>query len=168
VTATVRLATSDADFAAVHALQAIMAEWDVAMSRLEGCPAQTVMAAYYGGDAAAIAAAYRSPGAGMLVAANAGRLVGCAAWSPLEADVAELGKVFVLDSERGAGTGCSLVGEALDRMRAGGYRAVRLETASFMHAAIRLYARHGFRHCPFFRPAIPGLAAITVPMERDL
>ncbi|MFO1066934.1 MAG: GNAT family N-acetyltransferase [Geminicoccaceae bacterium] len=141
-----------------------MAEWDVAMSVAEGCPAEAVRAAYYADDTAAL----QAPGAGLLLAETDGAIVGSAAWWPLAPGIAELGKVFVTEAMRGSGIGDRLVGAVLAGMRADGYRHARLETATFMHAAIRLYARHAFRRCPFFRPPPEGLAALTVAMERAL
>jgi ribosomal protein S18 acetylase RimI-like enzyme len=53
-------------------------------------------------------------------------------------------------------------------MVAQGYQSVRLETASFMTSAIRLYRGFGFVEMPPFRPPLGNLQAMSVFMECDL
>ena len=58
--------------------------------------------------------------------------------------------MFVDPSARGQGVGDSIVCAFHNLAREKGLEALKLETGNSLHAALRLYARHGFTHCgPF-------------------
>ena len=62
----------------------------------------------------------------------------------------EIKSMFVDPSARGQGVGDSIVCAFHNLAREKGLEALKLETGNSLHAALRLYARHGFTHCgPF-------------------
>lgn len=75
---------------------------------------------------------------------GAGRVVGSVALAAEGDGVCELRKMYLLAGCRGRGLGRMLLSHALVRAREMGFRKVRLETASVLEAATRLYLRAGF------------------------
>lgn len=62
----------------------------------------------------------------------------------------EVKSMFVTEAARGTGVGGALVGALESAARAQGLPLLRLETGNDLHAAHRLYRRHGFSLCgPF-------------------
>jgi GNAT superfamily N-acetyltransferase len=57
-------------------------------------------------------------------------------------------KLAVCPEVRGPGLGRRLVGSCVDSARRLGVPTIGIHTASFMHAACRIYERVGFRRCP--------------------
>ena len=74
-----------------------------------------------------------------------GAIVGCGGLFPLDAEEAEIRKMYFLPAARGHGLGRKLLRELVEGARAGGFRRVVLETASILKEAIALYRSFGFR-----------------------
>ena len=72
-----------------------------------------------------------------------GAALGCAALA-LREGYGEVKSMFVAPQARGSGTGRLLMLALEDAARAAGLPLMRLETGDTLHAAHRLYARHGF------------------------
>jgi putative acetyltransferase len=90
------------------------------------------------------------PRSAFLVARLDDRPVGCAALRPLDADTAEVKRMYVAPSARRKGVGRQLLAE-LERLAGGfGYRILRLETGNRQPEAIALYESCGFRRIPAF------------------
>ena len=117
-------------------------------------------------ELATLPGAYRPPSGALLLAERAGEAVGCVALRPLEPPaVAELKRLYVRPSARGAGLGAALTEAALGLAREAGYARIRLDTLPTMAAAQALYRRLGFREVGPYRPnPIPG----ALYMECDL
>ncbi len=97
--------------------------------------------------------AYAAPRAAFFVLESGGRVIGGAGIAPLaggDADTCELRKMYFLPEARGRGLGSRMLEACLQAARSAGYRRCYLETLSSMHAAARLYERHGF--APVSRP----------------
>ena len=162
-------ATTQADFAALHALRQRMALWDIAMSAPLGLTAQDVLGAYYTGTAKDLHRAFTAPGAcALLVRAPDGTPLASLGYARHQGDSSELQAFYVDESVRGQGLGRSLLTQVLARMAADGYRRACLETAPFMIAAIALYSAHGFARCPPFRAQPPSVAPSSLFMDRAL
>ena len=95
-------------------------------------------------ELAALPGEYAPPRGCLLVALHHGRSVGCVALRPLDAQTAELKRLWVQSSARGCGAGRLLVEAALQAARDAGYSRVRLDTTPGMDAAQRLYRSLGF------------------------
>jgi GNAT superfamily N-acetyltransferase len=76
--------------------------------------------------------------------------VGMGALRPLDADTAELRRMFVLRGQRGAGVAKRLVQALEAEALCLGYRRIRLETGHRQQPAMRLYERCGFYRIPPF------------------
>lgn len=110
-------------------------------------------------ELAHLAQVYGPPAGALLIARRAGEAVGCVALRPLAEGVAELKRLYVHESARGAGVGRRLVTAMLAQARAGGYGRVRLDTLASMAAARALYLELGFRPIAAYRHnPLPGTA----------
>ncbi len=93
--------------------------------------------------------AYAAPRHAYLVVVDeAGNVLGGAGYAPLSggaADTCELRKMYFLPAARGRGTGERLLRHLLAAAAGEGFRRCYLETLRGMEAAMRLYARCGFR-----------------------
>jgi putative acetyltransferase len=79
---------------------------------------------------------------------GAGTVEGGGGVAPLtggDADTCELRKMYFLPSLRGLGAGAALMTRCIDAARSFGFARCYLETLTGMDAAMRLYARSGFR-----------------------
>ncbi|BDU73975.1 GNAT family N-acetyltransferase [Mesoterricola silvestris] len=95
-----------------------------------------------------MASAYAGPRAAYFVLEVEGKVAGGAGVAPLEdgpEGVCELRKMYFLPAARGRGLGERMIRTCLARARELGFRACYLETLTGMDAAMRLYARVGFR-----------------------
>ncbi len=77
--------------------------------------------------------------------------VGCIAVRELEADVAEIKRMFIEVPWRGKGYGNQLLHAALDSAKALGYKKARLDTLDYMKPAISSYKKAGFYKIPAYR-----------------
>ncbi len=90
------------------------------------------------------------PRSAFLVARLDGLPVGCAALRPLNAEAAEVKRMYVAATARRKGVGRALLAE-LERMAGRfGYRILRLETGNRQPEAVALYESCGFRRIPAF------------------
>ena len=104
----------------------------------------------------------------LLLAMDSQSPVGCAAMYRLDETASELHSVYVRPASRGAGIAGQLVRQLVERAREEGYRVMRLETATFMGQAQKLYGSLGFRVRDPYRIIPPQFAQLTIPMELDL
>lgn len=92
--------------------------------------------------------AYTAPRCAYFVVELDGRVVGGGGVAPLDGgdpDTCELRKMYFLPEARGLGAGEALMRHCLTAARELGFRRCYLETLTGMDAAMRLYARTGFR-----------------------
>jgi len=96
--------------------------------------------------------------------------VGCAGIA-LFAGFAEVKRMYVRPSHRGQGIAEALLARLTDVAKTADLRLLRLETGIHQPAALRFYARAGFRPCPAFEPykSMPESSISTsVFMEKEV
>lgn len=93
-----------------------------------------------------------------------GEIVGCGGMHVMAPGVLELRKMYFEPALRGRGLGAALLHRFLLRARREGWQEVRLETASVLREAIRLYERFGFVR----EPGDPAVSRCDVIMHREL
>ncbi len=99
-----------------------------------------------------------------------GTAVGCGGVA-LFADFAEVKRMYVRDSARGRGVTQALLARIEAQAREAGLALLRLETGERQIAALRLYARAGFRPCAAFggyAAMAPQAIATSVFLEKRL
>lgn len=93
--------------------------------------------------------ALAAPDVRFFVAEADGPALGCGALK-LRDGYGEVKSMFTAEGARGRGVGDAVLAAVLQAARAEGLPMVRLETGDSLHAAHRLYERHGFLLCgPF-------------------
>jgi putative acetyltransferase len=85
-----------------------------------------------------------------LVAYRDGAPVGCGAIRRLDADTAEVKRMYVAPEVRGQGLGRRLVAALVDEARRLGVQRLVLETGTRQHAALALYRATGFEETPLY------------------
>lgn len=100
-------------------------------------------------DVLAVEECYLDRGGCFWLLEQDGVLVGTGAWMPLDLPgVVEIRKMYLLPGVRGQGLGRWLLAELESSARAAGYRQARVETASVLREAVRLYESAGYRPLP--------------------
>ena len=84
----------------------------------------------------------------------------------VKADYGEVKSMFVSESARGKGVAAALLRQIEDTARDEGLTMLKLETGDVLHAAHRLYARHGFTECGVFGDYVTAKSSIF--MEKAL
>jgi putative acetyltransferase len=94
-------------------------------------------------------AAIFQPEVRFFVAKIGGAAVGCGGVALFDG-YAEVKRMYVRAAARGQGVADAILGRLADEARAAGRQALRLETGTRQHAALRFYERCGFQRCPAF------------------
>ena len=95
---------------------------------------------------------FAPPHGAFLVARLDGRPVGCGGLCRLDADTAEIRRVYVAPEARGRGFAKALVADLIEAAVELGYARVRLETGVRQHEALALYRGLGFEQIPCWEP----------------
>jgi GNAT superfamily N-acetyltransferase len=107
---------------------------------------------YMRADAVGLPGPYIPPRGGLWLATSDDMGVGCVALRPLDADAAEVKRMFVDAAWRGRGVGRALLEALIDGARIREYRTLRLGTLHDMTAAQSLYHSLGFTPIARYRP----------------
>jgi len=100
---------------------------------------------------------YRPPGGRLLLALEDGAPAGCVALRRLDAEAAEVKRLYVRPAYRGRGAGRRLAEAIMGAARAAGYRWLRLDSLPKMQAALAMYAGLGFSpRGPYSPDPTPG------------
>ncbi|RMD88303.1 MAG: N-acetyltransferase [Alphaproteobacteria bacterium] len=131
---TIREAT-DADAAGVIALiDSCFSDYDGCVMDLPGLDA----------DLPAVASRFREQGGRFWVAENAGRIVGCVGYVPLDRDTVELKRLYVARTARRQGLASRLLALVRDAARTHGARHIDLWSDTRFVEAHAFYLAHGF------------------------
>lgn len=98
-----------------------------------------------------------------LVALDAGRVIGSGAIRPIDENVCELKRMWLLEKYHGQGIGYRIIQQLLEFARETGYESIQLETGLQQERAINFYKRVGFQVV-----AMPQDAEDDVRMEMAL
>lgn len=144
-----------------------LSDWDSAETENLGFSAQSILDFYYASESD-LADDFAPPLGATLLGYFDGEVGGCVAYRQLEPNICELKRLYVRPDFRRTGLGSALVLNLIARARNARFTHMRLETVSFMGAAIRMYETMGFvRRPPYY--AIPeAFLPITIFMERNL
>ena len=85
-----------------------------------------------------------------LVGVAAGRAVACGALQTLDAQTAEIKRMYVRPAHRGAGLARQILGALEELATLCGHSVLRLETGTYLPAALRLYASAGYSEIPLY------------------
>ena len=87
---------------------------------------------------------YNKPGGALIIVYNGNEPIGCAGLRKIDAETAELKRMFVLAAYNGKGIGKKMLGSIIDIARELNYKKLRLDTLPDMIQAQRLYRSSGF------------------------
>jgi putative acetyltransferase len=100
-------------------------------------------------ELAALPGRYSPPTGCLLLADAAGAAAGCVALREIDpaphGRTCEMKRLYIRPAYRGTGLGRALTERIVERGRALGYAAMRLDTSEDMHAARHIYSSLGFR-----------------------
>ena len=108
---------------------------------------------------------FAPPRGRLILAVMAEQPIGCAALRPIDEQVCELKRMFVLPQFRGRGVGRALAEELIQVARTIGYERMRLDTGNFLTAAIQLYESLGFKRIEPYNDVPEDLREIAIFME---
>lgn len=90
---------------------------------------------------------YCFPHGRLLAAIEKGKVVGCVAYTQLNAYRCELKRLYVLPAYRHFGIGQALISNIISLAKKDGYQEMMLDTIKPLKAAIDLYHMYGFKEC---------------------
>ncbi len=106
-----------------------------------------------------------TPDIRFFIAREGDTVLGCAALAN-KGDYGEVKSMFVSEDARGKGVADALLRQLEDSARELGLPMMRLETGDVLHAAHRLYERHGFVKCGPFGDYVANKTSVF--MEKRL
>ncbi len=87
-----------------------------------------------------------------------GELVGTGALKRVDAEVAELKRLWLLEQYHGQGIGYQVVTRLFDFARQNGYKIIRLQTGSNQERALAFYKRLGFSIISSYRASMDDIS----------
>jgi putative acetyltransferase len=129
------------------AAKALFIEYGRVINDVAGCSLQFQG---FGKELETLPGLYAPPRGRIYLAVVEGVPLGCAALRPLDRlgpDFGEVKRMYVQPSARGMGLGHALIARLVADARQIGYRTLKLDTSTSMHAAQHVYTRAGFTPC---------------------
>ncbi|MBE7436507.1 MAG: GNAT family N-acetyltransferase [Anaerolineales bacterium] len=111
---------------------------------------------------------YATPKGRLILAIEANHAVGCAALRPIDEQICELKRMYVLPQYREQGVGRTLAQTLIEDARQIGYHLMRLDTGNFLTSAIKLYESLGFKQIEPYSEVPEEIHKIAIFMELDL
>ncbi|MFZ1528212.1 MAG: GNAT family N-acetyltransferase [Ferruginibacter sp.] len=93
---------------------------------------------------------YAKPFGGIILCRNGLEYIACAGIRKIDAENAELKRMFVKEAFRGKNIGSTLLKMALQLAKDCGYKKVKLDTLNSMLPAMELYKKYGFKEIPAY------------------
>ncbi len=93
---------------------------------------------------------YAKPFGGIILCKNGTACIACTGIRKIDAQNAELKRMFVKPSFHGKGIGSALLKMALQLARDCGYKKVKLDTLNTMLPAMEFYKKYGFKEIPAY------------------
>jgi GNAT superfamily N-acetyltransferase len=161
-------ATTGLDYQQVNELFAELIDLDISYMRKLRLDTQAALHFYYASGKEELPGIYSPPGGQLFLARFGVKTAGCGALRRMTPETCELKRMYVRPEFRGKRIGWQLSQALIHGAREAGYIRMRLETTTYLEAAIALYAALGFRTCrPYY--AVPdAFREITVFMELNL
>lgn len=94
---------------------------------------------------------YNTQHGGLFIAYHNKKPVGIVGLRRFSSTEAEVKRMFVQDEAKRMGIGKMLLQKCIETAKKLGYKSIKLDTAAFMEAAIKLYTDHGFVEIPAYR-----------------
>jgi GNAT superfamily N-acetyltransferase len=91
---------------------------------------------------------FEPPAGAFLIVYHDGDAVGCGGFKRLDAETAEIKRMFVSPGARGLGVGRRILEQLEEGARGTGYALIRLDTGDRLPAAIDLYRSAGYHEIP--------------------
>jgi putative acetyltransferase len=102
-------------------------------------------------EMADLAKMYNPADGGLFIAYLNHQPVGVAGLRKFHTTEAEVKRMYVTDSAKGLGIGKQLLRKCIETAKTLGYKSIKLDTAAFMKAAIKLYTDQGFVEIDAYR-----------------
>ena len=88
---------------------------------------------------------YAAPTGGIILCKEDEKYIACVAIRKIDAETAELKRMYVQSDKQGKGIGKTILTHAIEMARGFGYQRIRLDTLDHMIPAINLYKHAGFK-----------------------
>jgi len=111
---------------------------------------------------------YSHPGGALLIGLVGEDIMGCVAVRKWSEGICEMKRLYVKPEARGTGMGRQLVDAILLVAKELEYSIIRLDTLDFLHEAMQLYKRLGFRTIePYYENPHPGAVYWELDLNQD-
>jgi putative acetyltransferase len=108
---------------------------------------------------------YAAPGGRLILALESDQPMGCAALRPINKQVCELKRMYVLPRYRGHGVGKAVAKALIQEASRIGYKVMRLDTGDFLRPAIILYESLGFKRIAPYNDVPEQIRSMAIFME---
>lgn len=117
-------------------------------------------------ELASLPAPYSRPLGFILLAEDHNVVAGCIGLRPVDRDIAELKRLYVVQTYRGHGIGRRMIEAAIIESKKIGYTRLRLDTLPSMKTAQRLYHDLGFKPiAPYYHNPIEGTEYLELTLD---
>jgi GNAT superfamily N-acetyltransferase len=149
----------------VRELFAELSVWDTSQVSRLGLDAQKAMEFYYAPGEGTLPGPFAPPKGRIFLATHSKAPAGCGGFIGQSHEICELKRMYVRPEFRRMQLGRHLLESLITTAKDSGYSVMRLETVTFMGAAIAMYSSFGFKTCQPYYEIPENFRAITVFME---
>lgn len=109
---------------------------------------------------------YSRPLGFILLAEHRNVVAGCIGLRPIDRDIGEIKRLYVVQAHRGHGIGRCLIEATITESKKVGYARLRLDTLAAMKTAQRLYEDLGFKPiAPYYHNPIEGTEYLELTLD---